>query len=190
MVQVHPALIAYLQQVNKQMRATCGVSYVEVAQGLSGGYGSLGDAMKSGKSATAFVDEVASLHSLARADTSSVGVRDLNIRRAAIAEYVREADGWEMGKDGAAYSETDAGLLRMDVVQSQRNGRWGFAISRSSEGLMVPAKDDPIGRRSPSGAEFKHLGAAGDIGDAVSLATERLSKSKPEAEPESSTLRM
>src|SRR3546814_16810057 len=78
---VSPAVVEYLQQVNAHMRSVCDVSYVEVANGLSGGYGAMAGAIKPSKSPPEFVDALIRNHALARiADKKEGGARQFKVR--------------------------------------------------------------------------------------------------------------
>src|SRR3546814_774461 len=173
---VSPAVVEYLQQVNAHMRSVCDVSYVEVANGLSGGYGAMAGAIKASKPPSEFIDTLIRDHALARiADKNEGGARQFNVRRAAIAEYARESDSWEMGADGTAYSDNGDGLLRLDVVHSKRHDRWGFGVFAAAAGGMVPNAAEAMGRRSPiPDANFEFFAASNDLGEAGSLAAGRL----------------
>lgn len=161
------SLRTFLAATDHLFKQTCGVSYLTlVREGGLENFQALAQSCRSQEPPHTFLERTIARYGLIRVgELDQKDARDHNMRKAAIAEYVRTGgDGWQLGADGSAYRENDGNVERLEVVRN--DDLWGWQVVWA-EAPEIGLQKLPDGRVCPPEVEFKHGGAAIDIGDAI-----------------------
>ncbi len=170
--QINVEKAEYMKAVNGSMAASFGVGFVKVHNDIDPHLAIMSQALADGVFADDFVDRLSKTYGFVRAEgeTSLESARAENLRIAALANYVREDDGWAIGGDGAIYRSGAGGVFKMEAVTS-RSGNWGFGAF-FSEDAEIALDDD--GFATVTGGTFDFLGGGVDIHNAVAHYEARL----------------
>ena len=118
-------LTGFLSEMNAQMTAVAGISYIKVRTSIHGdGFDTVRSYIDEGISPAEAVEDVVRLNHFIRVGdgVSPAAAAAFNKARAAIAEFCSAQPGWHYAPDGKIYSNHEDGVLLMSPVLKKSDG--------------------------------------------------------------------
>lgn len=170
---VNADLATYMTEVNKEMARVTGVTYAEVFRDLHGDISALRTTFQSSIPAKSFVSGIVRTEGLEKVDSHPEGeAREINLRKLAMREFVRENPEWFLTATGGAISSSEAGEAYVIAAAKGREGGWGFSVSRVPGHAATVTADGLV--LIEAGTAHELIGGGADISDALAVYDRRL----------------
>lgn len=156
---------AFAIELNHALNMLAAVSYAEVARQIHPSLIAPREAWGDGLTAAEFARQVVANEGFLTVEEagSDSYARDINLRRAAIAEFAYADPAWHRSSDGTYFSVGDGLLLTMRTVYNRDSNEVGFGIE-ARDGFKMSSDGTDI----LDAGRVVARGAATDIADAFS----------------------